>query len=76
MQNSARKMLTKNELTVEQITFVRQTVNHDYFRIMLAGKLTTEKLTETAVDEISIKNEEQQYTPVFVNLLKDYYLHL
>ena len=71
-----RKMLTKNELTVEQITFVRQTVNHDYFRIMLAGKLTTEKLTETAVDEISIKNEEQQYTPVFVNLLKDYYLHL
>ena len=71
-----KKLFTEHTLAVEQITFLRQTVNHDYFRIMLAGKLTTEKLTETAVDEISIKNEEKQYTPVFINLLKDYYLHL
>lgn len=71
-----RKLFTENNLPVEQLIFVRQTVNHDYFRIMLFGKLKTDKQTETKIDEISIKDDHDQYTPAFAALLEDYYLHL
>lgn len=59
---------------VEEICFVRQSVNHDYFRIMLRG--STNKSAETSIDEISITNDVKEYTPAFIALLKDYYLHL
>jgi len=71
-----RKLLVEQELVLEQITFVKQTVNHDYFRMMIAGKLNTAELTETLIDEIAIKDEKGDYTPAFKALLKDYYLHL
>ena len=76
-----KKLLTEHDFIVLQMTFVRPSVNHDYFRIMLIGKLKTGETTETMIDEISIKegsliNPEQQYSPAFVNLLKDYYLHM
>ncbi len=71
-----RKMLTESDLAIQQLTFVRQSTKHDFFRIMLTGKLKTVETVETKIDEISIKDELDQYTPTFVNLLKDYYLHL
>ncbi len=71
-----KKLLTENDLAIHQLVFVRQSVNHDYFRIMMAGKLNSDEQAETKIDEISIKDETGQYTPVFVSLLKDYYLHL
>lgn len=71
-----KKLFTENDLAVQQLTFVRQSVNHDYFRIMLFGKLKTGKQTETKIDEISIKDDNNQYTPAFATLLEDYYLHL
>ncbi len=70
-----KKLFIENELTIEELTFVRQSVNHDYFRIMLAGKLKTDESAETMIDEISIKDDYDQYTPAFINLLKEYYLH-
>ncbi|MBC7873335.1 MAG: methyltransferase [Ferruginibacter sp.] len=74
--NEIKKLLTDNDLEVRQLTFVRQTINHDYFRIMLQGKLKTNELTESTLDEISIKDDNDKYTSDFANLLKDYYLHL
>ncbi|MGB3154507.1 MAG: methyltransferase, partial [Chitinophagaceae bacterium] len=71
-----KKLLIEKELFVQQLTFIRQTVNHDYFRIILSGKLKTATQTETRIDEISIKDGNDQYTPAFVSLLKDFYLHL
>jgi tRNA1Val (adenine37-N6)-methyltransferase len=76
-----RKLLTENELAIRQLIFVRQSTKHDFFRIMLEGKLYTEENTEILIDEISLKNispagAENHYTPAFVNLLKNYYLHL
>jgi hypothetical protein len=56
--------------------FVRQSVNHDYFRIMLKGKLNKNPGEETELKEISITDENQQYTSGFRELLKDYYLNL
>jgi tRNA1Val (adenine37-N6)-methyltransferase len=71
-----KKLMIENEFEILQMTFVRQSVKHDYFRIMIKGQLKTNELVETEIDEISICDEKQQYTPEFVNLLKDYYLHL
>lgn len=71
-----KKLLAENELTIHQLVFVKQSVNHDFFRIMLSGKLKSDGQAETTIDEISIKDDAGQYTPAFVSLLKDYYLHL
>ncbi|MEO7922222.1 MAG: methyltransferase [Chitinophagaceae bacterium] len=71
-----KQLLTEHELDVQQITLVRQTTKHDYFRIMLSGTLKTKELTETIIDEIAIKDQTDKYTAAFTHLLKDYYLHL
>src|SRR6185436_10674663 len=70
-----KKLLKDHELNISKILFVRQSVKHDYFRIFIKGSLNTEEI-KTEFDEISIWNDKQQYTAEFVNLLKDYYLHL
>ncbi len=71
-----RKLIIENELAILQLTFVRQSTGHNFFRIMLEGKLKTDEAFETKIDEITIKDEQDQYSPAFANLLKDYYLHL
>jgi tRNA1Val (adenine37-N6)-methyltransferase len=71
-----KKLITEQDFFIEQMTFVKQSANHDYFRFMLAGKLKADKAVETVIDEIFIKDEKDQYTTDFINLLKDYYLHL
>ncbi len=75
-RNDEIKALFKKDLSILKIIFVRQSTKHDYFRIMLCGKLEGENDTETMIDEISIWNDEQQYTNEFKELLKDYYLGL
>ena len=70
-----KKLFKDHQLHVSKMIFVKQSVKHDYFRILLKGNLK-EGEQETKFDEMSIWDEKQQYTPEFVNLLKDYYLHL
>jgi tRNA1Val (adenine37-N6)-methyltransferase len=71
-----KKLLLKKEFEILKIIFIKQSVRHDYFRMILTGKLKTEMPVKTEFDEISIWNEKQEYTPEFVELLKEYYLHL
>ncbi|HMK27010.1 MAG TPA: methyltransferase [Chitinophagaceae bacterium] len=76
-----KKLLTESELAIRQLVFVRQSTKHDFFRIMLEGKLYTQKNAEILIDEISIMDispagTQNQYNPAFVSLLKNYYLHL
>ena len=71
-----KRLLIKNEFEILRMILVKQSTRHDYFRIILTGKFKTGKLTETELNEISIWDEKQQYTSEFVELLKDYYLHL
>lgn len=72
--NEIKELLLQHEFSLCQMMLVRQSVNHDYFRIMLAGKLKNDKTVEIMIDEISIKDDNQQYTAEFTELLKDYYL--
>lgn len=71
-----QKLIKQHELALQEIVFVRQSVNHDYFRIILKGKRKPGAASETKIDEISITDEKGSYTKIFKNLLKDYYLHL
>lgn len=74
-QEEIKQLLIQHETTVTKLAFVRQSVNHDYFRIMLAGKNKPGE-EEMIIDEITIKDENDKYTPEFTALLKDYYLYL
>ncbi len=71
-----KNLFAKNNLAISHQTLVRQSVNHPYFRIMLAGKNKTVGNEIFNSNELSIKNEFNEYTPEFINLLQDYYLHL
>jgi tRNA1Val (adenine37-N6)-methyltransferase len=70
-----KKLFKDHELNISKLLFVRQSVKHDYFRIFIKGNLNAEE-KETEFNELSICNEQQQYTNEFISLLKDYYLHL
>jgi tRNA1Val (adenine37-N6)-methyltransferase len=71
-----KKILLNQNLFVHEIVFVRQSSKHDYFRIMIKGNLKKEDQAETIIDEISIWDDQQQYTKDFKELLKDYYWNL
>lgn len=70
-----KKLFKDHQLHISKMIFVRQSVKHDYFRLFLKGDFNVQE-KETEFDELSIWNELKQYTPEFINLLKDYYLHL
>ena len=74
--DEVRKFLLENDLKILKLVFVKQSVNHDYFRIMLKGKLNPDETTETTIDEMAITDENGQYTATFKTMLSDYYLHL
>jgi tRNA1Val (adenine37-N6)-methyltransferase len=52
---------------------IKQTPKHNYFRAMLIFSRTE---SATAITEITIKNEEGNYSGEFIELLQDYYLYL
>lgn len=69
------KAFAKSNFAITHKVLVRQSTEHDFFRIMLTGKAgkTNDPVLTT---EIAIKDKEDNYTPQFIELLKDYYLHL
>ena len=71
-----KNLFAENNLEIQKLVLVRQSVNHSYFRIMLMGKIKAGEHKETEFDELSIWNDKQEYTTAFTNLLKDYYLNL
>ena len=71
-----RNSFANNKLVISHQTLVRQSTRHDYFRIMLSGKHFENKTEEFTTTELAIRDKEQEYTPAFIDLLKDYYLYL
>jgi tRNA1Val (adenine37-N6)-methyltransferase len=84
--DAIKELLVQNELSIAKMIFVRQSVNHDYFRVMLMGKynrggaepqkLSSDDNIETVIDDLAITDERGQYTPAFTALLQSYYLYL
>ncbi|HMG66719.1 MAG TPA: methyltransferase [Chitinophagaceae bacterium] len=75
--NDIRQYLKERTLFLSKITLVKQSTQHEYFRMMIKGKMNRENENETeAVKELSICDDRQQYTDKFKELLKDYYLSL
>ena len=69
-----KKSLASYKLNISKEVYVRQSINHDFFRVMIAGKKEKEPHTEKS--EISIWNEKRHYTDEFIKYLEDYYLYL
>ncbi|MDP9230163.1 MAG: methyltransferase [Bacteroidota bacterium] len=65
------KLMKKHKLLLTKKILIRQSVKHDYFRIITSGG---HRVSELKSEELSIRDEDQQYTPEFMRLLKDYYL--
>jgi tRNA1Val (adenine37-N6)-methyltransferase len=72
--HEAEKMLGQYQFFIHKKIIVQQTTQHSPFRILLMGM--KKKEMQTSVSTISISDENQQYTPEFTTLLKDYYLYL
>ena len=71
-----RKLPDKYEFDLLQMTFVKQSFYHDPFRVMLMGQLHSGRTIITEMDELSIWDENKNYSMEFTELLKDYYLYL
>ncbi|MBS1759976.1 MAG: methyltransferase [Bacteroidetes bacterium] len=69
-----KKLIQKEELGVTKVVFVKQSENHSYFRVLVAGTNTSTNTNMEA--EINITTKTRQYTAEFIELLKDYYLYL
>jgi tRNA1Val (adenine37-N6)-methyltransferase len=63
----------KEQLYLTQKILVKQTEKHDFFRGIL---FFSRDKVQPVNSEISIKNNEGNYSPGFVSALKDYYLYL
>ena len=61
-------------LFVKEKMEVKQTPLHNYFRTMLL--LQNQKTSDSLKSELTIKNNHNEYTYEFIELLKDYYLYL
>lgn len=72
-KDEAEKIIANAQLSIIHTTFVRQSVHHDYFRMMICGGHFA---ANPVIDGISICKEDNRYTDEFVELLKDYYLFL
>lgn len=68
------RLLRKQELYAKELVLVQQTPHHQPFRMMLQGRIR--KVAEVNENLISIKDNEDAYTPEFIKLLQPYYLHL
>ncbi len=69
-----KKILLKQDLHIKKLVLVRQSTSHSYFRVMIYGRTTRSEQLETLIDEISIWDDNKEYTIEFKELLKDYYL--
>jgi len=73
-EREIRSMFDESNFYVIKKLFLKQSVNHSAFRIILMA--TNQKRNQVETTEISIWNENRQYTKEFTDLLKDYYLYL
>lgn len=70
----AEQLLQQQQLHVHTLVEVHPSVAHQPFRLLLKG--SKKEPSQKEKERFYIKDEAGQYTPPFVQLLKDYYLYL
>ncbi len=73
-EKHVEKALKENQLFMHEKIRVRQSTKHAYFRMIISGGHSGSVSVKES--EISICNNQMQYTEEFIALLKDYYLNL
>ncbi|MEI9910488.1 MAG: methyltransferase [Bacteroidota bacterium] len=68
------QLFDQEKITITKKIFVRPSENHGYSRFMIEAHLG--KPAATITDEIATRNKKNEYTEVFTELLKDYYLYM
>ncbi len=63
----------ENNLFVIEKLLIKQTPSHNFFRVIM---LLSNSNTAQTTKELTIKNNDGNYTNEFISLLKDYYLKL
>jgi tRNA1Val (adenine37-N6)-methyltransferase len=66
-------MIGDEKFFIPKKIIVKQSTQHLPFRIMIKGGFEKK---ETITSELSITDASKNYTSEFIELLKDYYLHL
>jgi tRNA1Val (adenine37-N6)-methyltransferase len=67
-------LIKENELFIREILFVKQSTSHSYFRSLVL--LSNEEKQPIETNELSIHDDERNYTETFKTLLGPYYLKL
>jgi tRNA1Val (adenine37-N6)-methyltransferase len=73
-KNEFMRLAADQGLPVSTLINVRQTTNHGFFRLMIHGCLGLN--SEPGEEELAIRNHNNEYTPAFAELLREYYLYL
>ena len=68
------ELAMKSDFFLKEKLLVKQTPSHNYFRTIMHFSKNIELVTSAY--ELIIKNEEDNYTEDFKELLKDYYFNL
>ena len=71
-----QKLATQNELQLMEEVVVYNAAQQKPFRVFQKYKHTSINITEIKRSNFIIKNEHNEYTQGFINLLAPYYLHL
>lgn len=74
-QPEIEKAFATTDITITHKVLVRQSTKHNFFRIMLGG-IKGNPSASPVIEELAIRNDNDQYTAEFSSLLKDYYLNL
>lgn len=69
-------LVRNSGLVLTDQVFVRQSTNHEPFRIIIAGSKSADYQNDPTVTDISISDESREYTAAFKALLSNYYLAL
>lgn len=70
----AIKIADENRFYLEKELHIKQTPKHDFFRVCLLFNQNTASQSSTAY--LTIRQQHNQYTTEFIELLKPYYLNL
>ena len=72
-KDEIENMIVNEQLFITKKIIVKQSTQHTPFRVMIKGSL---KPSTIITSELSITDASKNYTPEFVEFLKDYYLYL